>query len=91
MDVAAMESVLTALGPQRIGLVHVNDSRDPVGSRRDRHESIGVGTIGLAGVESVLAVPSLRDVPLLVETPTHARDVALLKDLRAGRPSVVTC
>ncbi|MEV0787919.1 deoxyribonuclease IV [Kribbella sp. NPDC050459] len=90
MDVAAMESVLTALGPQRIGLVHVNDSRDPVGSRRDRHESIGLGTIGLTGVESVLAVPSLRDVPLLVETPTHARDVALLKDLRAGRPSVVT-
>ncbi|MFC6157263.1 deoxyribonuclease IV [Kribbella jiaozuonensis] len=64
----------------RVGLVHVNDSRDPAGSRRDRHESLGRGMVGRAELEDVLA--SLHGIPMLVETPTHARDVGLLKDLR---------
>ncbi|MER7247551.1 TIM barrel protein [Kribbella sp. NPDC000426] len=72
----------------RVGLIHVNDSRDPAGSRRDRHESLGRGTIGLGALEQVLE--GLDGIPLLVETPTHARDVALLKDMRAAyRSSVV--
>lgn len=79
-----VERVSAALGPGRIGLIHLNDSRDPLGSRRDRHESIGRGAIGLGGAEAVLSVPALRGVPMLVETPTHARDVALLKKLRAA-------
>ncbi|MFG1629017.1 deoxyribonuclease IV [Kribbella sp. NPDC049227] len=70
------------LGPDRIGLIHVNDSRDPAGSRRDRHESIGLGAIGLGGARALLSTPGLQGVPLLVETPTHGRDVALLKSLR---------
>ncbi|RZU10192.1 endonuclease IV [Kribbella rubisoli] len=71
----------------RVGLIHVNDSRDPAGSRRDRHESLGRGTIGLAALETVLS--GLHGIPLLVETPTHARDVALLKDMRAAARSAV--
>ena len=78
----AVDKVSAALGPDRIGLIHVNDSRDPVGSRRDRHESLGRGAIGLAGAEALVTTPALRGVPLLVETPTHGRDVALLKDMR---------
>ena len=66
----------------RVGLIHVNDSRDPAGSRRDRHESLGCGTIGLASLETVLS--AVQGVPLLVETPTHGRDVAVLKDMRAA-------
>jgi deoxyribonuclease-4 len=80
----AVDKVSAALGPDRIGLIHVNDSRDPAGSRRDRHESIGRGAIGLAGAEALLSTPGLRGVPLLVETPTHSRDVALLKSLRTA-------
>ncbi|MEU4290041.1 deoxyribonuclease IV [Kribbella sp. NPDC026596] len=83
----AVDKVSAALGADRIGLIHVNDSRDPVGSRRDRHESIGLGAIGLAGAEALVSVPALRGVPLLVETPTHSRDVALLKELRAVQTS----
>jgi deoxyribonuclease-4 len=81
----AVDKVSAALGPARIGLIHVNDSRDPSGSRRDRHESIGRGAIGLAGAEALVSIPALRGVPLLVETPTHGRDVALLKELRAAQ------
>ncbi|WP_328328045.1 deoxyribonuclease IV [Kribbella sp. NBC_00382] len=68
-----------------IELIHVNDSRDPRGSHRDRHESLDVGTIGLPTLAAFLAHPALVDVPVLVETPTHVRDVALLKNLRATR------
>lgn len=73
-DLTAIELVA-----DRVGLIHVNDSRDPAGSRRDRHESLGRGTIGLPVLENVLS--ALQGIPMLVETPTHVRDVALLKDM----------
>jgi deoxyribonuclease-4 len=68
-----------------IALVHVNDSRDPRGSHRDRHESLDAGTVGLPTLAAFLAHPALVEVPVLVETPTHERDVVLLKNLRATR------
>jgi deoxyribonuclease-4 len=73
-----------AIGPERLGLVHVNDSCDPVGSRRDRHESLGKGLIGAAAFGALFTTPSLRGVPMLVETPTHFDDVATLKALRSS-------
>jgi deoxyribonuclease-4 len=68
-----------------VALIHVNDSRDPRGSHRDRHESLDAGTVGLPTLAAFLAHPALTDVPVLVETPTHERDVALLKNLRSER------
>lgn len=86
-DLAEPEKLVSritdALGPRSIGLIHVNDSRDPIGSHRDRHESLGRGTLDPSAFEALLKVPVLRDVPMLVETPTHNRDVALLKTLRS--------
>ncbi|GAA0961108.1 deoxyribonuclease IV [Kribbella koreensis] len=77
-----------------VALVHVNDSRDPRGSHRDRHESLGAGTIGLPTLAAFLANPVLAEVPMLVETPTHQRDVALLKSVRrpsgTGAPDVLS-
>ena len=78
-----VRTITDELGPQSIGLIHVNDSRDPIGSHRDRHESLGRGTLDPAAFEALLQIPVLRDVPMLVETPTHSRDVALLKTLRS--------
>jgi deoxyribonuclease IV len=69
----------------RLGLVHANDARDPRGSRRDRHEHPGHGTIGEAGFRAVLADPLVREATVLVETrgreEEHGRDVAALRDL----------
>jgi deoxyribonuclease-4 len=73
-----------AIGPGRIGLVHVNDSRDPAGSKRDRHTTLGQGTIGLDALGAMFTSPVLRGVPMVVETATHAEDVAALKALRDG-------
>jgi deoxyribonuclease-4 len=81
---AALRAFGTAAGRGRIGLVHVNDSRDPAGSRRDRHESLGAGSIGAEPFAQLFSAPALRGVPLVVETEesSHEADVATLRRLR---------
>jgi deoxyribonuclease-4 len=73
-----------AAGRRAIGLVHVNDSRDPAGSKRDRHEAIGRGTIGREPFAALFTSAALRGVPFVVETADddHASDIATLKALR---------
>jgi len=63
-----------SLGLQRIMLVHLNDSKYPSGSRRDRHEHIGKGKIGLTGMSALIHHPALADLPLILETPKKAID-----------------
>jgi len=81
---AALRAYAKAAGRGAIGLIHVNDSRDPAGSKRDRHESIGRGTIGRDAFAALFSTPAVRGVPLIVETAEadHAVDVAMLKSLR---------
>ncbi|HWG03354.1 MAG TPA: deoxyribonuclease IV [Trebonia sp.] len=83
---AALDEIARFAGPGRVRLVHANDSQLPRGSCRDRHEAIGKGAIGVEPFRSLLAHPLLADVPFVVETPGgkagHARDIALLKELR---------
>jgi deoxyribonuclease-4 len=80
---------LRELGPERVAVVHVNDSRAPVGSRRDRHARVGTGTIGADALGVVIRMPELRHAPLLLETPRDAAeqraDVALVRTLTAAR------
>lgn len=63
----------------RIDLVHLNDSRDPFGSARDRHANIGTGTID---PELLVAVCAAADAPVVVETPAEgqAADIKLLRE-----------
>lgn len=90
---AAMTELVAAVGPDRLKLVHANDSLDVCGARRDRHQSIGTGHIGQQPFADLLAHPVVRGVPWVVETPGgaagHGGDVALLKKLRdqARRPA----
>lgn len=83
---AALKAYARAAGKGGIGLVHVNDSRDAVGSKRDRHEAIGRGTIGREAFAALFSVTALRKVPLVVETADadHAADIATLKQLRGS-------
>jgi deoxyribonuclease-4 len=64
----------------RVDLVHVNDSKDPLGSGRDRHERLGHGTIA---PETLTEVVRMADAPVIVETPgdasEHARDLIWLR------------
>jgi deoxyribonuclease IV len=83
---AAADQLLAAVGA-RVPLVHANDSRDPAGSGRDRHEAVGRGTIGDAGFAALLAHPGLQGAAFVSETsgdPALQRaDVARLAALRA--------
>jgi deoxyribonuclease-4 len=86
---ATLDALVTAVGPDRLALVHANDSRDALGSRRDRHENIGAGTLGAPPFAELLAHPSMAGVPVVVETPStghagHAADVSTLRRLAPG-------
>ncbi len=92
---ATLDALEAAVGPGRLGLVHANDSLDACGSRRDRHATIGEGSLGPGPFAELLAHPSLTGVPVVVETPSagatgpwdgHARDIAVLRALRDRVP-----
>ncbi len=78
-------AIVRSVGRGRIGLVHVNDSRDRAGSRRDRHASLGTGTIGADAFGELFTAPGTRHVPLVVETPEadQLADLTLLRALAA--------
>ena len=57
------------IGIDKIGCIHINDSKNPLGSHKDRHENIGFGTIGFTALINVINNPKLKDVPKILETP----------------------
>jgi deoxyribonuclease IV len=72
------------LGLDRVHVIHANDSKNPLGSRLDRHEHIGEGFIGTDAFKRILHDPRLRDKPFLLETPLDEEgdDVRNLTALR---------
>jgi deoxyribonuclease-4 len=85
---ATLDALTATVGPDRLALVHANDSRDGCGSQRDRHENIGAGNLGEAAFAELLRHPAAAGVPVIVETPStgyagHAADIATLTRLRA--------
>jgi len=72
-DPAAIDRMLADLdatcGPERLSLIHLNDSRAGRGSRMDRHEHIGGGGIGETGLRHLVNHPRLANVPMVLETP----------------------
>lgn len=86
---ATLDALVEAVGPGRLGLIHANDSKDPVGSTRDRHETIGAGHIGRAAFGEIFTHSAAAGVPVILETPSedgvgHASDVRRLRRLRAA-------
>jgi deoxyribonuclease-4 len=57
------------IGFARLGMMHLNDSKVPLGSRRDRHELIGEGAIGAAAFRRIMTDERLARVPKVIETP----------------------
>ena len=84
-----LDGVLTAfdkvIGLERLKAVHINDSKNPLGARKDRHEKIGEGTIGTEGILRVMRHEALRELPFYLETPNeldgYEREIRMLKEL----------
>ncbi|KOU18883.1 endonuclease IV [Streptomyces sp. WM6372] len=81
-----LDLLVETVGEGRLKLIHANDSKEGVGSHKDRHANIGQGHIGRDAFAELFAHPAMEGVPLITETPGgkegHAADVALLKELR---------
>ncbi len=73
------------IGLDRLKAIHMNDSMNPLGSHKDRHEKIGQGKIGLKAMEEVLNHPKLQGLPVILETPNDdagwAKEIMLLRSL----------
>jgi deoxyribonuclease-4 len=71
---------------EKVKCVHLNDSKHPLGSRKDRHEHIGMGEIGEICFRSFLNDPRWDDVSGILETPKEddwdAKNIRKLKELR---------
>ncbi len=71
------------VGLDRLKAVPLNDSKNPPGSRKDRHEKLGQGCIGLEALVRVAEHPALRDLPFCLETPNeltgYAEEIALMR------------
>jgi deoxyribonuclease-4 len=82
---ACFEELRTSGLADRLALIHANDAKFPRGSRRDRHESIGEGAIGLEGFRAILSQPEVAEISVIVETPhggeAHRRDVERLRSV----------
>ncbi len=84
-----LDGVLTQfdkiIGLDRLKAIHINDSKNPFMSHKDRHEKIGDGSIGTEAFERIINHQALRDLPFFLETPNeldgYAHEIALLKSL----------
>ena len=74
------------IGINRLRALHLNDSKNPFASHKDRHEKIGEGTIGTAAFENIVNNEYLRDLPMFLETPNelpgYKAEIALLRSLQ---------
>ena len=74
------------IGLDRLRALHLNDSKNPIGSHKDRHERIGEGALGLETFRAVVTNPRLAGLPMVLETPQTgldgwAAEIALLRAL----------
>jgi deoxyribonuclease-4 len=92
-DPAVLDDLLARfdalLGPRRLAMLHLNDSKVPLGSHGDRHQHLGAGAIGERGMRALLSHPRLARVPAYLETPGmddgwDARNMERVRALIAG-------
>ena len=80
-----LEEFDRVIGIDRLKALHINDSKNILGSHKDRHEKIGQGNIGIAAFENIVNNKYLKDLPMFLETPNeldgYAQEIALLKSL----------
>lgn len=78
-----LEQFDKVIGLKKLKAIHLNDSKNPMGSHKDRHEVIGGGFIGLDALVRVIKHPALKDLPFYLETPNelpgYAAEIKLLR------------
>lgn len=80
-----LEEFDRVIGLERLKALHLNDSKNPLGSHKDRHETIGDGYLGLPTFHHIINHPALAGLPMILETPNelpgYEREIALLRQM----------
>lgn len=80
-----LEQFDKVIGIDRLKALHLNDSKNPIGAHKDRHEKIGEGYIGINAFENIVNHPVLSTLPMFLETPNeldgYAKEIELLRSL----------
>ena len=75
----------SVIGLEHLKAIHLNDSKNPLGSHKDRHEKIGKGQIGLEALSAVTRHPALKHLPFILETPNNengwAEEIRILREM----------
>lgn len=83
-----LEEFEQVLGLSRLRAVHLNDSMNPCGARKDRHQKIGQGCIGMEAFRGIVTHPKLRELPFYLETPNeldgYQAEIQLLRAMADG-------
>lgn len=81
-----LETFDRVIGLEKLKALHINDSKNPFESHKDRHEKIGEGSLGLEAFVQMINHPKLRELPFYLETPNelegYAKEIELLKSRR---------
>ena len=89
--VSDLDGILTqfdqVIGLNRLRAVHLNDSMNPCGAHKDRHQKLGQGCIGLEALIRVVNHPALKNLPFILETPNelpgYAGEIKILREMEA--------
>ena len=80
-----LEEFDRVIGLDRLKAIHINDSKNPFESHKDRHEKIGEGSIGTEAFERIINHEALRNLPFYLETPNeeegYIKEISMLKNL----------
>ena len=79
-----LEQFDRTIGLSRLRAIHLNDSKNPFASHKDRHEKIGQGSIGTEAMIRIINHPALQGIPVYLETPNelegYAEEIRFLRD-----------
>ena len=80
-----LEEFDAVIGLERLKAIHMNDSKNPFASHKDRHEKIGEGSLGAETFRQMVNHPLLAGIPIYLETPNeldgYAREIQMLRDM----------
>lgn len=89
LDVADIDTVLKdfdkTIGLNKLLVVHVNDTKNPMGAHKDRHENIGYGYLGFDTLNRVVHHPLLKGIPMILETPYYEGNPPYKKEIEMFR------
>ncbi|MEW8993745.1 deoxyribonuclease IV [Clostridium sp.] len=80
-----LEEFDRVIGLERLHAIHLNDSKNPFKSHKDRHEKIGEGSLGIQAITRIINHPKLYNIPFFLETPNdldgYAKEIEILRSL----------